>query len=96
MFLTTGARKKKSLTDRIDILPFPKQTLRKEKEKEREIKSNVTQEPKIPYVAPNKEVETVLLKVPTGAKPSPMISIQQIIEEEKEAKSRIQESWKTL
>ena len=89
MFLTTGARKKKSLTDRIDILPFPKQTLRKEKEKEREIKSNVTQEPKIPYVALNKEVETVLLKVPTGAKPSPMISIQQIIEEEKEAKSRI-------
>ncbi|MEY4861851.1 MAG: hypothetical protein RL059_1555, partial [Bacteroidota bacterium] len=83
MFFTARARKKKSLTDPISIIPFAAQVPRKPtensiqkaipKEAENEIKSKV-QESTSSYNTPSK--------------PTKLISIQDLLAEEKEKKRR--------
>ena len=80
MFLTTGARKKKGLTDTITILPFPAQSLRKETPR-RIIEENVKEPATKLYV--NKLVNSQAEQLPLKA-PSKTISIKQALADEKE------------
>jgi DNA polymerase-3 subunit gamma/tau len=76
MFAQTRARKKKWLTDRIDILPFPNQSLRKNaqpKVNQPVLKKSYVQEPEAPKV----------LSEPTGNVGTTHVSIKKILEEQK-------------
>lgn len=77
MFAQTRAGKKKWLTDRIDILPFPNQTLRKKSQLTKSVqpvvKQSYTQEAEPPKV----------LSQPTGNVNSQHVSIKKILEEQK-------------
>lgn len=77
MFAQTRAGKKKWLTDRIDILPFPNRSLRKNaqtaKTNQPEVKKSYVQEP----------IASKVLSEPTGNVSSTHISIKKILEEQK-------------
>lgn len=80
MFFTTGARKKKGLTDTITILPFPAPSLRKETP--RKIIEESVKEPATKLYA-NKLVNSQAEQLPLKT-PSKTISIKQALAEEKE------------
>jgi DNA polymerase-3 subunit gamma/tau len=77
MFAQTRAGKKKWLTDRIEILPFPNQSLRKNAQPSKVtqpvVKKTYVQEPSVPKV----------LSEPTGNAGSSHVSIKKILEEQK-------------
>ncbi|MFM6945540.1 MAG: hypothetical protein ACKOWW_00210 [Flavobacteriales bacterium] len=89
MFSQARARKKKGLTERIDILPFPKQSLRKSN------KTNSTQKENASSSSANNSTSivaqnTVQTPPPTLTKPqgqvkSNIISIREVLEKEKES-----------
>ena len=77
MFAQTRAGKKKFLTDRIEILPFPNQSLRKKTQNTKTevpvVKKNYVQESEQPKV----------LSQPTGNVNAQHVSIKKILEEQK-------------
>ncbi|MBM3186623.1 MAG: hypothetical protein FJZ67_09995 [Bacteroidetes bacterium] len=77
MFAQTRAGKKKWLTDRVDILPFPNQSLRKNTQTPKANQPMVKQS----YV--KEELPPKVLSEPTGNVGSSHVSIKQIIEEQK-------------
>lgn len=80
MFFKTRARKKKWLTEPVDILPFPNQTLRK-----KAIPSKTVAP--IPTSLTLQEVKPVVLSTPAGSVDAPHISIKKIIEDQKRKES---------
>ena len=77
LFIKTRARKKKTLTEHIDLLPFPSQSLREKSpiKERREVKSIPEEKPKhVPIKKASLETEH--------------LSIKQILEKEKEAKEK--------
>ena len=79
LFIKTRARKKKTLTEHIDLLPFPSQSLREKSsiKERREVKS-LPEEKTKPKHVPIKKAS-----LETGH-----LSIKQILEKEKEAKEK--------
>jgi DNA polymerase-3 subunit gamma/tau len=78
LFVKTRARKKKTLTDHIELLPFPEQSLREKKEPPK-IKAEVKN---IPEEKPKpKPIKKAKLK-------TEHLSIKQILEKEKEAQNK--------
>ena len=75
MFFKTRARKKKWLTERVDILPFPNQTLRKKPTPAKTVAS-------VPVSIVPQEVKPVILSVPAGSVDAPHISIKKILEDQ--------------
>lgn len=75
MFFKTRARKKKWLTERVDILPFPNQTLRKKPTPAKTVAS-------VPVSIVPQEVKPVVLSSPAGSVDAPHISIKKILEEQ--------------
>ena len=75
MFFKTRARKKKWLTERVDILPFPNQTLRKKPTPAKTVVS-------VPVSIVPQEVKPVILSVPAGSVDAPHISIKKILEDQ--------------
>ncbi len=75
MFFETRARKKKWLTERIDILPFPNQTLRKKATPAKTVAS-------VPISIVPQEVKPVVLSAPAGSVDAPHISIKKILEDQ--------------
>lgn len=75
MFFETRARKKKWLTERVDILPFPNQTLRKKATPAKTVAS-------IPISIVPQEVKPVVLSAPAGSVDAPHISIKKILEDQ--------------
>ena len=82
MFFKTRARKKKWLTERVDILPFPNQTLRKK------VAPAKTVAP-VPVSIVNQEVKPVVLSAPAGSVDAPHISIKKILEEQNKNESSL-------
>ncbi|MBU3661060.1 MAG: hypothetical protein FGM14_14385 [Flavobacteriales bacterium] len=74
MFFKTRARKKKWLTERVEILPFPNQTLRKKATPAKTVAS-------VPISIVPQEVKPVVLSAPAGTVDAPHISIKKILEE---------------
>jgi hypothetical protein len=75
VFAQTGAGKKKSLTDPVDIIPFPKQSLRE--------KAAPVQRTQAPEVKPSvfvEKPEPKILSTPTGQLSSATISIKKHME----------------
>jgi DNA polymerase-3 subunit gamma/tau len=77
MFAQTRAGKKKWLTDRVEILPFPNQSLRKNTQTQKVNQPVVKQS----YV--KEELPPKVLTEPTGNIGSSHVSIKQILEEQK-------------
>jgi len=77
MLAQARARKKKCLTDRIDILPFANQSLRKNAQ------LNKTTHPVIKQTYVQEPVAPKVLSEPTGNVGSAHISIKKILEEQK-------------
>jgi hypothetical protein len=82
LFVITGSRKKKGLTDPVDFIPFPNQSLR----------SKVTPAPKaiIPPIQREpipEKVEPKVVMVPTGQLNTPNVSIKKILEKKEEEKN---------
>lgn len=75
MFFKTRARKKKWLTERVDILPFPNQTLRKKATPAKTVAS-------VPVSIVPQEVKPVVLSTPAGSVDAPHISIKKILEDQ--------------
>ena len=75
MFFKTRARKKKWLTERVDILPFPNQTLRKKATPSKTVAS-------VPISIVPQEVKPVVLSSPAGSVDAPHISIKKILEDQ--------------
>ena len=75
MFFETRARKKKWLTERVDILPFPNQTLRKKATPAKTVAS-------VPISIVPQEVKPVVLSAPAGSVDAPHISIKKILEDQ--------------
>jgi len=75
LFFKTRARKKKWLTERVDILPFPNQTLRKKPTPAKTVAS-------VPVSIVPQEVKPVILSVPAGSVDAPHISIKKILEDQ--------------
>ena len=75
MFFKTRARKKKWLTERVDILPFPNQTLRKKPTPTKTVAS-------VPVSIVPQEVKPVVLSAPAGSVDAPHISIKKILEDQ--------------
>ena len=75
MFFETRARKKKWLTERVDILPFPNQTLRKKPTLTKTVAS-------VPVSIVPQEVKPVVLSAPAGSVDAPHISIKKILEDQ--------------
>ena len=75
MFFETRARKKKWLTERVDILPFPNQTLRKKATPAKTVAS-------VPDSIVPQEVKPVVLSAPAGSVDAPHISIKKILEDQ--------------
>jgi DNA polymerase-3 subunit gamma/tau len=75
LFFKTRARKKKWLTERVDILPFPNQTLRKKPTPAKTVVS-------VPVSIVPQEVKPVILSVPAGSVDAPHISIKKILEDQ--------------
>jgi hypothetical protein len=75
LFFETRARKKKWLTERIDILPFPNQTLRKKATPAKTVAS-------VPISIVPQEVKPVVLSAPAGSVDAPHISIKKILEDQ--------------
>lgn len=75
MFFKTRARKKKWLTERVDILPFPNQTLRKKLTPTKTVAS-------VPISIVPQEVKPVVLSAPAGSVDAPHISIKKILEDQ--------------
>ena len=75
MFFETRARKKKWLTERVDILPFPNQTLRKKATPAKTVAS-------VPVSIVPQEVKPVVLSAPAGSVDAPHISIKKILEDQ--------------
>ncbi len=82
MFFKTRARKKKWLTERVDILPFPNQTLRKKPTPAKTVAS-------VPVSIVNQEVKPVVLSAPAGSVDAPHISIKKILEEQNKNESSL-------
>ena len=79
LFIKTRARKKKTLTEHIDLLPFPSQSLREKSPiKERRELKNIPEEKPKPKHVPIKKVSLE----------TEHLSIKQILEKEKEAKEK--------
>jgi hypothetical protein len=80
LFFKTRARKKKFLTDPVEIIPFPKQNLR----------DKVANQPRpiAPAIKPNPDLqykqEPTVLKSPTGQMASAMVSIKHLIQKQEE------------
>lgn len=82
MFFITGARKKKWLTDPVDIIPFPNQTLRDNvANAPRAIAPPVRQEPIIP------KIEQKIATVPTGQLNTTTLSIKKMMEKKEDEMS---------
>lgn len=75
MFFETRARKKKWLTERVDILPFPNQTLRKKATPAKTVAS-------VPISIVPQEVKPVVLSAPAGSVDAHHISIKKILEDQ--------------
>jgi DNA polymerase-3 subunit gamma/tau len=75
LFFKTRARKKKWLTERVDILPFPNQTLRKKATPSKTVAS-------VPISIVPQEVKPVVLSSPAGSVDAPHISIKKILEDQ--------------
>jgi DNA polymerase-3 subunit gamma/tau len=75
LFFETRARKKKWLTERVDILPFPNQTLRKKATPAKTVAS-------VPVSIVPQEVKPVVLSAPAGSVDAPHISIKKILEDQ--------------
>jgi hypothetical protein len=75
LFFETRARKKKWLTERVDILPFPNQTLRKKATPAKTVAS-------VPISIVPQEVKPVVLSAPAGSVDAPHISIKKILEDQ--------------
>ena len=75
MFFKTRARKKKWLTEPVDILPFPNQTLRKKVTPSKTVAS-------VPISIVSQEVKPVVLSTPAGSVDAPHISIKKILEDQ--------------
>jgi DNA polymerase-3 subunit gamma/tau len=75
LFFKTRARKKKWLTERVDILPFPNQTLRKKLTPTKTVAS-------VPISIVPQEVKPVVLSAPAGSVDAPHISIKKILEDQ--------------
>ncbi len=75
MFFKTRARKKKWLTEPVEILPFPNQTLRKK------VTPAKTVAP-IPISIVPQEVKPVVLTAPAGSVDASHISIKKILEDQ--------------
>ncbi len=82
MFFKTRARKKKWLTERVDILPFPNQTLRKKPTPAKTVAP-------VPVSIVNQEVKPVVLSAPAGSVDAPHISIKKILEEQNKNESSL-------
>jgi DNA polymerase-3 subunit gamma/tau len=82
LFFKTRARKKKWLTERVDILPFPNQTLRKKPTPAKTVAS-------VPVSIIPQEVKPVVLTAPAGSVDAPHISIKKILEEQNTNKSSL-------
>jgi DNA polymerase-3 subunit gamma/tau len=82
LFFKTRARKKKWLTERVDILPFPNQTLRKKPTPAKTVAS-------VPVSIVNQEVKPVVLSAPAGSVDAPHISIKKILEEQNKNESSL-------
>lgn len=79
MFTQAGARKKKWLTEPVDIIPFPAQNLRdKASSQPRAIAPPIKQE------IVQTKVEPKILSAPTGQLNSSMLSIKKMIEKQEE------------
>lgn len=75
MFLETGARKKKWLTDPVDIIPFPSQNLR-----DKVVNQPRTNAPDVKTSMQETKPEPRILSAPTGQASSLTISIKKMIE----------------
>ena len=75
MFFKTRARKKKWLTEPVDILPFPNQTLRKKVAPAKTVAS-------VPISILPQEIKPVVLSTPAGSVDAPHISIKKILEDQ--------------
>jgi hypothetical protein len=75
LFFKTRARKKKWLTERVDILPFPNQTLRKKATPAKTVAP-------IPISIVPQEVKPVVLTAPAGSVDASHISIKKILEDQ--------------
>jgi DNA polymerase-3 subunit gamma/tau len=75
LFFKTRARKKKWLTEPVDILPFPNQTLRKKVTPSKTVAS-------VPISIVSQEVKPVVLSTPAGSVDAPHISIKKILEDQ--------------
>jgi DNA polymerase-3 subunit gamma/tau len=82
LFFKTRARKKKWLTERVDILPFPNQTLRKKPTPAKTVAP-------VPVSIVNQEVKPVVLSAPAGSVDAPHISIKKILEEQNKNESSL-------
>ena len=75
MFFKTRARKKKWLTEPVDILPFPNQTLRKKVAPAKTVAS-------VPISILPQEIKPIVLSTPAGSVDAPHISIKKILEDQ--------------
>ncbi len=75
MFFKTRARKKKWLTEPVEILPFPNQTLRKKATPAKTVAP-------IPISIVPQEVKPVVLTAPAGSVDASHISIKKILEDQ--------------
>ncbi len=75
MFFKTRARKKKWLTEPVDILPIPNQTLKKKVTPSKTVAS-------VPISIVSQEVKPVVLSTPAGSVDAPHISIKKILEDQ--------------
>ncbi len=82
MFFKTRARKKKWLTETVDILPFPNQTLRKKATPAKTVTP-------IPVSLIPQEVKPVVLSTPAGSVEAPHISIKKVLEDQNKVETSI-------
>lgn len=80
MFHQSGARKKKSLTDHVKIIPFPNQNLRDK------VTAKVVNKPvvKPPSLQPVEKVAPKVMTAPSGKLSSSSVSIKQMMEKKEE------------
>lgn len=80
MFHPSGARKKKSLTDLVKIIPFPNQNLRDK------VTTKVVNKPEVkpPSLQPVEKVAPRVMTAPSGKLNSSSLSIKQMMEKKEE------------
>lgn len=80
MFHQSGARKKKSLTDLVKIIPFPNQNLRDK------VTTKVVNKPEVkpPLIKHDEKVDPRVMTAPSGKLNSSSLSIKQMMEKKEE------------